>query len=113
MEGSNERWNRRGEGRIPTRFEALYSTGRMEGAGVLVDISYSGALFGQTSIRPELGKTIRAYVFVQPVNPIELAGEVVRLTDDGFAVRYELTDPEVRRLVDDAAAVVASPPRRD
>jgi PilZ domain len=108
---AEERWNRRREGRIPTRFEALYSAGRMEGAGVLLDISYSGALFGETSLRPELGKTIRAYVFVQPVNPIELVGEVVRLTDNGFAVTYELTDPELRRLVDDAAAVVSAPPR--
>jgi hypothetical protein len=85
----------------------------MEGAGVLLDISYSGALFGETSLRPEIGKSIRAYVFVQPVNPIELAGEVVRLTDDGFAIRYELSDPEVRRLVDDAAAIVSAPPHRD
>jgi hypothetical protein len=108
---AEERWNRRREGRIPTRFEALYSAGRLEGAGVLLDISYSGALFAETSLRPELGKTIRAYVFVQPVNPIELVGEVVRLTDDGFAVKYELTDPELRRLVDDAAAVVSAPPR--
>jgi hypothetical protein len=110
---SAEHWNRRGEGRIPTRFEALYSTGRLEGAGGLLDISYSGALFGETSMSPELGKTIRAYIFVQPVNPIELAGEVIRLTADGFAIQYELSDPEVRRLVDDAAAVVSAPSRDD
>jgi hypothetical protein len=103
--------NRRGHGRITTRFEVLYSDGRMEGAGVLVDISHSGALFGGTSLTPELGKTVRAYVFVQPVNPVELTGEVVRLTEDGFAIHYELTDPEVKRLVDDAAAVVAQPLR--
>lgn len=103
--------NRRSHGRIATRFEVLYSDGRLEGAGVLLDISHSGALFGQTSLSPELGKTVRAYVFVQPVNPVELTGEVVRLTDDGFAIRYELSDPEVRRLVDDASAVVAQPPR--
>ncbi len=108
---AEERWNRRREGRVPTRFEVLYSAGRMEGAGVLLDISYSGALFGETSLRPELGKTIRAYVFVQPVNPIELVGEVVRLTADGFAVRYQISDPELRRLVDDAAAVVSAPSR--
>jgi len=108
---SEERWNRRRDGRIPTRFEALYSAGRLEGAGVLLDISYSGALFGETSLKPELGKTIRAYVFVQPINPIELAGEVVRLTEDGFAVQYEIADPELRRLVDDAAAVVCAPSR--
>lgn len=110
---SDESWNRRREGRIPTRFEALYSTGRLEGAGVLLDISYSGALFGETSLEAEIGKTIRAYVFVQPVNPIELAGEVVRVTEDGFAIRYELSDPEVRRLVDDAAAVVSAPSRSE
>ncbi len=100
--------NRRSAGRITTRFEALYSAGREEGFAVLRDISYTGALFGETTIRPEIGKRIRAYVFVQPVSPVELVGEVVRTTDDGFAIRYEIADPEVRRLVDDAAAVVTS-----
>ncbi len=100
--------NRRADGRVSTRFEALFSDGRREGCGVLRDISYSGALFGESTLRPELGKQITAYVFIQPVSPVELVGQVIRLTEDGFALQYEITDPEVRRLVDDAAAVVSA-----
>ena len=35
--------DRRRSGRVRTRFDALYSAGQQEGAGVLADISYSGA----------------------------------------------------------------------
>ena len=42
-----------------------------------------------------------------------LVGRVVRHSELGFAVAYdEPSDPSVRRLVDNAAAMVA-PPRRD
>lgn len=103
--------NRRVSGRVRTRFESLYSAGREEGAGVLADISYTGALVEEASLRPEMGKALRIYVFVQPVQPFELRGTVVRHTDHGFAVRIEGDDPEVRRFVDDAAAVVGVPLR--
>jgi hypothetical protein len=103
--------NRRGEGRVRTQFETLYSAGRTEGAGVLADISYSGALIAEASLRPEVGDKLRLYVFVQPVSPFELIGSVVRVTEDGFAIEYELSDPEARRLVDDAAAIVTPPSR--
>jgi hypothetical protein len=103
--------NRRGDGRVRTQFETLYSAGRTEGAGILADISYSGALIAEASLRPEVGDKLRLYVFVQPVSPFELIGNVVRVTEDGFAIEYELSDPEVRRLVDDAAAIVTAPSR--
>lgn len=103
--------NRRREGRVPTRFESLYSAGRLEGAGVLADISYHGAQIENASIQPELGKELRIYVFVQPVCPFELRGSVVRHTPNGFAIEYETSDPEIRRLVDDAAALVRVPTR--
>ena len=103
--------NRRGEGRVRTQFETLYSAGRTEGAGIIADISYSGALIAEASLRPEIGDKLRLYVFVQPVSPFELIGKVVRVTEDGFAIEYEISDPEVRRLVDDAAAIVTAPSR--
>jgi len=95
--------------RFKTRFDALYSMGASEGAGRLVNISYSGALLEHASLRPEPGTSVRLYVFVQPVLPFELIGHVVRTTENGFAIQYDLSDPEVRRLVDDVAAIVASP----
>lgn len=94
--------------RFKTRFDSLYSTGAAEGAATLVDLSYGGARLEDASILPELGTNVRLYVFVQPVLPFELEGRVVRLTDDGFAIEYKISDPEVQRLVDDVAAIVNS-----
>lgn len=101
--------NRRRDGRVQTRFESLYSAGRTEGTGVLQDISYSGAMIVGASLKPELGKQLRIYVFVQPVAPFELVGTVVRHTDDGFAIEYEGLSDEICRFVDDAAAIVGIP----
>ena len=98
---------RRRHHRIPTKFELLYSSGRREGAGVLANISYSGARIEETQLQPPIGDQLRFYVFLQPVAPLELVGVVVRHTETGFAIEYDkVEDPEVRRLVDDAAAIV-------
>lgn len=96
--------------RIRTRFETLYSTERREGGGMLADISYSGARFEQTSLQPRAGARVRIHVFLPSRSePFELVGEVVRVTEQGFAIRYEKPKPEVCRLVDDAAALVSLP----
>ena len=107
------RTNRRRSARIKTAFETLYSSEREEGAGVLTDISYRGALLEDTSIRPGLAAHVRLYVFLRPVDPFELVGSVVRHTSDGFAIEFEKLDPETRSLVDDVAAIVSVPGRRD
>jgi len=95
--------------RFKTRFDALYSLGREEGSAVLVDLSYTGARLESASIRPDPGTRVRLYVFVQPVQPFELLGHVVRQTDDGFAVALDGFDSDTRRLVDDVSAIVAPP----
>ena len=92
--------------RFRTSFDTLISAGSTEGAGVLAEISYSGALLEDTSVAPPVGSRIRLYVFIQPVAPFELMGQVVRKTETGFAVTYELFDEEIRRLVDDISALV-------
>lgn len=104
--------DRRRSGRILTRFEALLSSGREEGVGVLADISLCGAAFADTNLAPPLGTVVRAYVFVNPVQPFEIIGRVVRRQDDGFALEYEKLEPEVRQLVEDVAGLVTVP-RRD
>jgi hypothetical protein len=101
--------NRRRDPRFKTRFDALYSTGAEEGAGVLTEISSGGARLEHASLRPALGTRIRIYVFVQPIAPFEIQGLVARLTDTGFAVNCDVADPAVRRLVADVAALVATP----
>jgi hypothetical protein len=103
---ANESSNRRRAGRVATQFESLYSAGRSEGTGVLADISYTGAMIEGATTKPEIGKQLRIYVFVQPVAPFELVGLVVRHTEAGFAIEYPDMNEEVRRFVEDAAAIV-------
>lgn len=98
--------NRRAHPRFATRFDALCSAGEREGSGTLVNISRSGARLDGSSHVPELGSKVRLYVFIQPVSPFELSGEVVRVDEEGFAIRYSNLDAEVGRLVDDVAALV-------
>lgn len=95
--------------RFRTRFDALISAEAEEGAGVLAEISYSGARLEESSINPPTGSRVTLYIFVQPVAPFTLTGQVVRSTKDGFAITYELFDPEIRRLVDDVSAMVTHP----
>ena len=104
--------NRRTHPRFQTRFDVLCTTGEAEGAGKLANISRSGACLEQASHLPEMGTKVRLYVFVQPVCPFELSGEVVRCEGTSFAIRYSNLDAEVGRLVDDVAALVLEPDRR-
>jgi hypothetical protein len=83
---------------------------------MLANISYSGALVENTSMRPEVGTPIVLFVYLQPpsafeaATPFELTGHVVRHSSTGFAIKYEGNlDSDLRRMVDDAAAVVATP----
>jgi hypothetical protein len=111
-----ETTNKHRDNRIPIRLEAFCSYGRVEGLGRLANISYSGALIEDTSMRPEIGARVVFYVYLKPPSafgaptPFELAGHVVRHTSTGFAIKYkDNLDPDVRRMVDDATAVVAVP----
>jgi len=100
---------RRNHPRFRTRFDALCSTGEREGAGTLVNISRSGARLDSVNDLPPLGTKVRLYIFIQPISPFELSGEVVRHEGTTFAIRYSNLDPEIGRLVDDVAALVTGP----
>jgi hypothetical protein len=108
--------SKRSGDRISIRLEAYGSFGRCEVVGVLTNISYSGALIEGTKMQPEIGTAIVLNVYLKPpsafeaVTPFQLTGHVVRHSSTGFAIEYEdIVDPDVRRIVDDAAAVVAGP----
>ncbi len=101
--------NRRRNPRFRTRFDALCSTGEREGAGTLADLSRSGARLEGSSFAPEPGTKVRLYVFVLPVSPFELVGEVVRSESGSFAIRFTELDPAIGRLVEDVAALVSMP----
>ena len=95
--------------RFRTRFDTLCSSGREEGAGVLADISYAGARLEDASFSPEVGAKVTLYVFVQPVSPFQLQGKVVHRSEGSFAIEYLAESDEIRRLVDDVAAIVTVP----
>jgi hypothetical protein len=101
--------DKRRDPRFKTRFDALYSLGHEEGSGVLADLSYSGARLDNASLKPEPGTKVCLYVFVQPIQPFELAGHVVRHTEDGFAIEVDVCDAEIQHLVDDVRAIVTAP----
>ncbi len=97
-------------------FINYYSFGRIEGDGVLANISYSGALIEAVDMEPEVGTLVTLYVYLEPPSafaaetPFELDGHVVRHSSNGFAIEYkDNLDPDMRRMVDDAAAIVATP----
>jgi hypothetical protein len=107
--------NRRRDDRIPMPLEVHFSFSRVEGFGVLAEISYSGALIQGTAMRPKIGTRIVLYVHLNPPSafeatpPFELAGHVVRHYSTGFAIEYKDNhDPDLRRMVDDAAALVST-----
>ena len=101
--------------RVPIRLETYYTCDRLEGAGVVANISYSGALIERTPKQPQIGTPITLYIRLYPPaafeaqSPFELVGRVARHSPAGFAVHYaEDFDLALRQMVDDAAAVVAA-----
>ncbi len=109
-----ETTNRRPDKRIPTHLEAFYYARRVDAVGMVANISYSGALIEDTRVRPVVGTFVVLYVYLEPPSafeaetPFELTGHVVRHSPAGFAIEYK-DNPDVRRMVDDAAALVAIP----
>ena len=97
--------NRRRHPRFRTQFDALFSTGKAEGSGILTEISRCGARLEETSLQPNVGSKVRLYLFVM-ATPFELVGEVVRLTDSGFAIEIVDAD-DIQGLIDDVTAVVS------
>jgi hypothetical protein len=108
--------NKRRNDRISIRLKTYGSFGRVELVGVLTNISYSGTLTEYTTIQPAIGTPIVLHVHLKPpsafevATPFDLEGRVVRHSPTGFAIVHEDNlDPDVRRMVDDAAEVVAIP----
>ncbi|MCP4038900.1 MAG: PilZ domain-containing protein [bacterium] len=95
--------------RFRTRFDALVSSEDNEGAGILTEISYAGARLENVDKVPALGTKVTLYVFIQPVAPFQLRGNVTRVGDAFFAMAWEPFDEEMQRLVDDVGAIVSGP----
>ncbi len=111
-----ETTDRRRNNRFAIRLEAFYSSGRVVEDGVLANISYSGALIEDITMQSEIGMSVVLYSDLKPssafeaATPFKLAGRVIRHTSTGFAIEYkDNLDADVRRMVDDAASIVAVP----
>jgi hypothetical protein len=107
---------RRRDTRFAIRLEAHFAFGRVVEVGVLANISYSGALIEDITMQPAVGTDVVLGVHFTPPSdseekaPFELTGIVVRHTSSGFAIEYkDRLNPEVRKMVDDVAAMVAEP----
>ncbi len=103
--------------RFPISSKVYCSFERVGGTATLANISYTGVLVESTAMRPEIGTPIKLYVYLKPPRvyemgaPTELTAAVARHSSDGFAVKFKDNhNPHVRRMVDEAAAVIA--PRR-
>ena len=99
---------------FPIPLKVYCSFGAVAGIASFIDISYSGALLGNTGLRPEVGTRIQFYLHLKPPcaseasKPSELAGVVIRHSSDGFAVEFEESrDPVVREMLGAAAAIMA------
>ena len=96
--------------RVKAAFETMYWIERQEGSGVIANISYSGALLEDASLRLDPGTKVRLRVMVEPERKVELAGVVVRHVATGFAVAFaESGSDAAHRLVDEIRA--SSPSR--
>ncbi len=101
--------DRRRAPRIKTRFGAVYSFEREEGEGFLASVSYFGALLENASVRPQLGTPVRVHVLLPNRDrAFELVGDVVLHTKRGFAIVYEERNEDLRRFIDDIAAIVGT-----
>ena len=107
--------NERRSDRILIHLEVFCSFERVEGTASLANISYTGALVEGATVTPVIGARIKLYVHLKPPgdfkakDPFQMTGVVARHTSGGFAVEFEdKLDPDVRRMVDDAAAIVTT-----
>ncbi len=79
----------------------------MEGGGVIHDLSVSGMRL-VTSVRLEPGTEVELYF--RPIEggaALRMPAEVVRPTEDGFAVRFSQLDLEMQELVLDTLKMFA------
>ncbi len=87
---------RRTAGRVPVG----YSGARLEGRGIICNLSSSGARISEiTQSVPNGVRLSLEFGMLSGLPPFSMAAELVRQTEDGFAVRFLETDtPNARRL---------------
>jgi hypothetical protein len=91
--------------RVRTQFECLCASTSRKGEATLVNISYTGALLSQPTLTPPRGDVVIVKLPLPGDRHFHLRGRVARYDSNGFALEFDRMDDEIRRLVDDAAAI--------
>ncbi len=77
-----------------------FIAGKIEGSGLILDVSLSGAYVHEASQRLEAGTKVDMYFLQEKTERrLHAVGDVVRETESGFAVRFLRVERELRRLV--------------
>jgi hypothetical protein len=97
---------RRDSSRMVANFECLCSGFKRKGSGVLTDISHSGAMVEDASFVPVRGELIGLSIDLPVTGACLMIGWVTRHTPKGFAIEFDESSPEAKRLATDIAAIV-------
>ena len=103
---SPKRNERRDSDRVVANFECLCLGVKRKGSGLLVDISDFGALVEEASFVPVRGELIELAIEIPVAESGLLIGWVTRHTDKGFAIEFDESSPQTKRLVKDIGAIV-------
>jgi hypothetical protein len=84
---------RRATPRVQLLSHVFFSAGRVEGRGVLHEVSKTGARIEDTSPRLKPGTKVQlTFVLDQDGQPMDISANVVRETESGFAVQFTETN---------------------
>ena len=98
---------RRRAPRVPGRVR--YSAGRVEGEGLIEDLSLTGLQLNDTVHRLEPGTVVELYLCVEAVGGGFLArAEVIRKSATGFAVHFTRKSSELQRVLLAAVPAMAA-----
>ncbi len=92
--------------RAITHFATLFSSGRLEGSGVLCDFSSTGARVEEATAKPAIDARVVLHVPLEDSDrSFETNGSVIRHTERGFAIEFEKAPIDLQQLLEDAGAV--------
>ncbi len=77
-----------------------FTAGKIEGSGLILDVSLTGAHVREASHRLEAGTKVDMYFLQEKTERrLHAVAEVMRETESGFAVRFLRVERELRCLV--------------
>ncbi len=99
--------------RLEARIPVGYSGGRLEGQGIISNLSKSGAALSEITTPVPNGVRLNLeFAALSGLPWFSLWAEVVRQTEDGFAVRFLEPDSQKRRLLDPVLDLIAERAKR-